>query len=67
MDYRRDYIVSQPADLLIVRMSASKPGQIHVDSGLTSQLQAQTRSEAGGRLILRGKAPAHVDPNYHDS
>lgn len=66
VDYQRDYIASHPADLIAVRFTASRPGMISFDLGQTSQLRAQTQAEAGGRLIMRGKAPAHVDPNYHD-
>ncbi|QEH38733.1 hypothetical protein OJF2_73390 [Aquisphaera giovannonii] len=63
--YRRDVFASHPDGVLVVRLTASRPGALNFSARLGSQLRSRTKSE-GGDLVLDGKAPAHVDPNYYN-
>jgi alpha-L-fucosidase 2 len=62
--YRREVFASAPAQVIVVRLSADKPGQLTLDVGAASQLRFEN-TVAGGAIVMRGKAPAHVDPNYY--
>src|SRR5208337_3870410 len=58
--------VSQPDQILVVRLTASRPGTLGFTARLGSRLHFHTQAK-DNVLVLRGKAPAHVDPNYHNS
>ncbi|APW62019.1 glycosyl hydrolase family 95 catalytic domain-containing protein [Paludisphaera borealis] len=59
--YTREVFISHPANVLVVRLTASRPGALAFKARLGSRLHFRTRADAGS-LVLRGKAPAHVDP-----
>ena len=61
--YRREVFASAPDQLIVVRLGAERPGQISLDLQAASPLRS-TSTVAAGMLQLKGKAPAHVDPNY---
>ena len=62
--FTREVFSSAPAQLIVVRLTASKPGQLHFDLHLTSQLRAKPLSTSTGEIVLRGKAPNDSIPNY---
>jgi len=62
--YKREVFASHPGQLIVVRLSADRPRQLSLDVAASSQLRAEARS-AGKAIVLRGKAPAHVDPSYY--
>ena len=62
--YTREVFVSHPDQVMVVRLTASRPQGLGVTARLGSRLRSRTR-ERDGVLVLRGKAPAHVDPNYY--
>jgi alpha-L-fucosidase 2 len=64
VQYQREVFASAPGQLIVIRLSADQPRRISLDVGASSQLHAGT-SSAGGAIVLRGKAPAHVDPSYY--
>jgi alpha-L-fucosidase 2 len=61
--YRREIFASSPGQAIVMRLSADQPRKLNLEFETTSQLRA-TSEAANGLLQLRGKAPAHVDPNY---
>jgi alpha-L-fucosidase 2 len=61
--YRREVFASNPDQVIVVHLSADRPGQLNFDLEAKSQLHGTT-AQQDGLLILKGKAPAHVDPNY---
>jgi alpha-L-fucosidase 2 len=61
--YGREVFASAPDQVIVVRLTSSVPGSLDLDIRAKSPLRAAT-SAAGTSLVLRGKAPAHVDPNY---
>jgi alpha-L-fucosidase 2 len=61
--FRREVFASNPDQVIVVRLAADRPRQLDFELESTSQLRAITTA-ADGVLVLDGKAPAHVDPNY---
>lgn len=58
----RRCFVSFPDQVLAWTLSSSSPIQCVIE--LTSPLRCAVRASDSRTLILEGKAPAHVDPNY---
>ncbi|MFN7688816.1 MAG: glycoside hydrolase N-terminal domain-containing protein, partial [Sphingobacteriales bacterium] len=65
VEYKREAFTSAPANTLVIRLSASKPGKLNFTLALSSLLHAQSSAD-GSVLTLQGKAPAHVDPSYYN-
>ena len=63
--YTREIFASHPDQVIVVRLAADKPGMITFTASLDSQLRHHVASDADV-LKLIGKAPANVDPSYHD-
>jgi len=61
--YTREVFASAPGQVIVVRITADRPRSIALDVDAGSQLRS-ARSIDGDALVVRGKAPAHVDPNY---
>ena len=62
--FTREVFASAPGQVIVLRLSADQPRQLTLDIDADSQLRFATAAE-GDALVVRGKAPAHVDPNYH--
>ena len=63
--YTREIFASHPDQVIVVRLAADKPGMITFTASLDSQLRHHVAGDADV-LKLIGKAPANVDPSYHD-
>ncbi len=62
--FTREIFASQPAQAIVVRLAADRPGKVSFTASLGCQLHFKT--EAGpGYLRLTGRAPADADPHYH--
>ncbi len=59
---RRAY-VSAPAGVLVLEITADRPGQITCEASLTGAFTTRTEAYTN-RLILEGVAPSHVEPDY---
>ena len=64
-NYTREIFASHPDQVIVVRLAADKPGMITFTASLDSQLRHRIAAD-GDVLKLIGKAPANVDPSYHD-
>lgn len=64
--YLREAFVSAVDQVLVVRISSVTPHAIGLLIALDSPLRSRTLV-AGDSITLIGKAPSHVDPNYHSS
>ena len=64
-NYTREIFSSFPDQVIVIRLSADKPGAISVSASMDSQLRYEAVVE-GDVFKLRGRAPAQVDPNYTD-
>ncbi|GAB3803183.1 glycoside hydrolase family 95 protein [Spirosoma humi] len=65
--YKREVFASAPDGVLVIRLTASKPGQLTFDASTKSPLRFQNTTGTNGELLMKGKAPAQVDPNYYNS
>ena len=63
--YAREVFASHPDQVIVIRLSADKPGMISFTASLDSQLRHTLASDAGV-LKLLGRAPANDDPSNHD-
>jgi alpha-L-fucosidase 2 len=62
--YTREVFASFPDQVIVVRLTSSLPGKLAFRARLDSPLHFSTKKGGDHLLILRGQAPAHVDPNY---
>ena len=53
--FTREVFASAPDNVLVVRLTASQPGQISFSARLTREEGATTRAEGDHKLVLRGK------------
>ncbi|MBL8241087.1 MAG: glycoside hydrolase family 95 protein [Bryobacterales bacterium] len=63
--FRREVFASFPDQLVVVRLTASGNAKLNFTVTLTSPLRFEVAAAGTNGLSLTGKAPAHVDPNYH--
>lgn len=57
--YRRQYFVSEPDGVLVVRLSADAPGKLTFAANLMRRpLDSGSRAEAGGTVIMNGECGA---------
>ena len=64
--YTREVFASFPAQAIVVRLSADKPGRVSFKASLGCQLHHTTQASHGW-LQLRGHCQAHTDPSYDGS
>jgi alpha-L-fucosidase 2 len=64
--YTREIFSSAPDQVIVVRIRSSRPRQVNLVASLTSLLHYRNAPARPDELILSGKAPAHVDPNYYN-
>ena len=62
--YTREAFASFPDQVIVLRLTASQPGALSLAARLESQLRHSIGPGQAGELILKGKAPANVDPSY---
>jgi alpha-L-fucosidase 2 len=61
--FSREVYVSAPDQVMAVHLFSNQPGQVHITASLDS-LQRYTLASSGSDLILSGRCPSHVEPNY---
>ena len=61
--YTREVFASFPDQVIVTRLTASLAGSLSFTVKLSSQLHCRVTSP-GETLILDGKCPEHVEPNY---
>jgi alpha-L-fucosidase 2 len=66
VNYKREIFTSAPDNILVMRISASKPKQLHFTVSAGSRLRNVLSATASKELLVSGKAPAHVNPNYYN-
>jgi alpha-L-fucosidase 2 len=62
--FRRDVFSSHADQVIVVRLTGNRPRSVTFTAKLSSLLRYTTEAAGSDTLILHGKAPAHVDPNY---
>ncbi|MBO0929528.1 glycoside hydrolase family 95 protein [Fibrella sp. HMF5036] len=61
--YTRDYFVSQPDQVMVIRLTSSKKGALSFSVRLNSLLNNNV-SAASNTLKIKGYAPIHAEPSY---
>lgn len=64
--YTRNVFVSHPAQVVVVKLAAEGPAPLRFTVRLTSEHPGGVGSFGSAGLMLRGRAPVHVEPNYRD-
>ncbi|MDR3328553.1 MAG: glycoside hydrolase family 95 protein [Prevotellaceae bacterium] len=58
VQYKREYFISNPANVMVVRLSADKPGALTFDLQLDLLREAEVKAHEGG-MLFAGKATFH--------
>ncbi len=58
--FERTAFVSAPDQVIVVHLTASKPGRLSFVASLDGELQKQVTAAGRNRLVLAGKAAAHI-------
>lgn len=66
VEYQREVFTSAVDSIMVIRISADKPGMILLDLSLNSQLENSILPIGENCIALNGKAPARVDPSYYN-
>ncbi|MEZ5040565.1 MAG: glycoside hydrolase family 95 protein [Saprospiraceae bacterium] len=61
--YTREMFASYPDQIMVIRLNASQKGQLDFKATFDSRVKHQV-TVIDNSLVLRSKAPKHVDPNY---
>lgn len=61
--YTREMFISAPDQVIVIRLRASKKGQLNFVISESSQLH-NVLSGSKTELVMKGKAPSQVDPSY---
>ncbi|OLY90680.1 alpha-L-fucosidase 2 [Cnuella takakiae] len=64
VQFTREVFSSAPDGVMVVRISAGKAGALNLLVGARSLFAHQKEARGKDLLVLKGKAPAHVEPNY---
>lgn len=66
-EYTRETFASAPDQVIVTRLTTTDPAGMTLTLAMDSPVRSTAETGAGGMLRLTGKAPSHVDPNYHGS
>jgi alpha-L-fucosidase 2 len=64
--YSREVFSSAPDRVLVVHLTCDRPGALSFTVSLDSPLLSSTAAQPD-RLVLRGRCPRHIDPNYRQT
>ena len=65
--FTREVFSSFPDQVIVMRLQCDQPGRISFTARLNSLLHFTNEVADNKTLVMRGKAPSHVDPNYLNS
>jgi len=65
VNYKREIFASAPAQCIVIKLSADQLKKLSVTIDASSLLRNQ-KTVQNQSVVLKGKAPSHVDPNYID-
>ena len=64
-EYNRTIFSSAPDQIIIIRLTSMNPGGLNFLVTSKSLLNFKMEAPADDELVMKGKAPAHVDPSYY--
>ncbi|HSD06866.1 glycoside hydrolase family 95 protein, partial [Flavobacterium sp.] len=62
--YTREYFVSAPDQIMVIKLTSSKKGALNFDVQYSSLLESNVELKKN-ILTLNGRAPMHENPGYH--
>ena len=65
--YTREVFSSTPDQVLVMRLAGDRPGSLSFSARISCPLNAGSAVREDGTLVLKGKAPKHVDPRGHEA
>ena len=64
--FTREVFVSAPDQMIVIRLLSGKAGGLNFTAGMKSLLHYQVLPAGANEWMIKGKAPAHVDPSYYN-
>lgn len=64
--YKRESFASAPGNVIVIKISADRKKALDLKVSLNSILKHSFQMSENHEIILKGKAPAHVDPSYYN-
>jgi alpha-L-fucosidase 2 len=62
--FTRQIFSSAPSQVIVIHLIANKTGMLNFKIGAKSQLKYQNTVISNSEIAMKGRAPAHVQPNY---
>lgn len=62
--FTRQVISSAPYQVIVIRLTTSKPRSLNIILGANSQIKHQKVVISNSEIAIQGKAASHIDPNY---
>jgi alpha-L-fucosidase 2 len=62
--HRREVFSSEPDQLIVVHLSADQKGKLNFTASARSLLRHETFTRDEDTVVVRGRAPGHVEPSY---
>ncbi len=63
VEYKREYFISYPDQMMVIKLTSSKKGALDFDLKLKSLLRFKISCN-GNELKMKGYAPIHTEPSY---
>jgi alpha-L-fucosidase 2 len=63
-EFTRQVFSSAPDQVIVIRLVADKPKQLNFTVSTKSILHYELSVKGNNELIMKGRAPSHVDPSY---
>jgi len=63
-EFTRQVFSSAPDQVIVIRLSSNKPKQLNFTVSTQSLLQHLHTVKGANELVMKGRAPSHVDPSY---
>lgn len=64
--YTREIFTSAPDQVMVIRLRATGKRNLYFDLSARSALRYQLTQQSQDEIVVSGKAPAHVNPNYYN-
>ncbi|MFD2825349.1 glycoside hydrolase N-terminal domain-containing protein [Leeuwenhoekiella polynyae] len=66
VNYTREFFTSAPDNVLVMKLTADSAKALNLNLSAESQLSAEVSVTENQELVVSGKAPANVNPNYYN-
>ena len=66
VNYTREFFTSAPDNVLVMKLTAEGAKELNLNLSAESQLRSEVSLTENKELVVSGKAPANVNPNYYN-